>query len=92
MEPLIMSISRTNTSVRINIDSNLDVGKRIIPFSFSFENELVAELVRRHLQELLLSWQQEIAKKPWHYIWGEDLNKVKRYLVKKWDSRKMQFK
>lgn len=90
-EPL-WSVERKDCTVWVFIHTNLDTCKPIKGFGHKFENQEAAELMCQHLEKTFRDWNEYVAAHPDHFIWDENLSKVKKYLNERWNAKTHEWK
>ena len=88
---LLKYFVRDDTTVKINLDSDLGTCKPIYPFSFNCGDQETAELLTRHLNEELVKFKKGIANDALCYLTPSQITKLKARL-KDWDGRKCMWK
>lgn len=83
---MIETIRRTDTTVRLEINTGLCIKEPVIFFTYDCSSEMSAELLRQHLYDLRFKSKQDIARDCIMYLSKEEVSKLKSKLVKEWNG------
>lgn len=85
---MIESISRNGGTLLLEINTSLCIKSPIVWFGFDAVTELAAELLRKHLYDLMDNQKKEIARDCLRYLSKEEISRLKSKLVKEWNGSK----
>lgn len=81
--------TREDSDVLLHFDLALGTCKTIYGFRFSCgDDQEKAEMLKRHAEDTLEKFQEQVAKDPWYHLSPEKISELKRKLNAKWNARK----
>ena len=84
---MIVTITRTDITVLIEINTGLHIKEPVIYFQYNAGSEMGAELLKQYLYELRYKSKKNIAKDCLMYLSKEEISELKSRL-KKWNGSK----